>query len=223
MHALLAQPHHDGSEAYVPETPAELGDDVTVLLRVPKASFADAVAVRYVRDGEPQIARAEVDRETDATTSGGVRRSPSGTSRRRIAGSCPAATSATRGSTRWACSPPTSPTRTTSSVSPGAGGPDWHLESVVYEVFPDRFASSGARRHAAGVGDPARLGRAPDRARARDAGRVVRRRSPRDRGAPRPPDVARSERALRHSGLPRAKHASLRRHHVRLRRPAARR
>ena len=24
-----------------------------------------------------------------------------------------------------------------------AGGPDWHLESVVYEVFPDRFASAG--------------------------------------------------------------------------------
>ena len=50
MHSLLAQPHHDGSEVYVPETPAELGDDVTVLLRVPRASVADAVAVRYVRD-----------------------------------------------------------------------------------------------------------------------------------------------------------------------------
>jgi alpha-glucosidase len=27
--------------------------------------------------------------------------------------------------------------------APAAGGPDWHLGSVVYEVFPDRFASSG--------------------------------------------------------------------------------
>ncbi len=25
-----------------------------------------------------------------------------------------------------------------------AGGPDWHLRSVVYEIFPDRFASTGA-------------------------------------------------------------------------------
>jgi alpha-glucosidase len=25
-------------------------------------------------------------------------------------------------------------------------GPDWHLRSVVYEIFPDRFASSGAER-----------------------------------------------------------------------------
>ena len=58
MHALLAQPHHDGSEAYVPETPAELGGDVTVLLRVPKAARADAVAVRYMRDGDPLAASA---------------------------------------------------------------------------------------------------------------------------------------------------------------------
>ena len=28
-------------------------------------------------------------------------------------------------------------------ATPGPGGPDWHLESVVYQVFPDRFASSG--------------------------------------------------------------------------------
>ncbi len=27
--------------------------------------------------------------------------------------------------------------------APAAGGPDWHLGSVVYEIFPDRFASSG--------------------------------------------------------------------------------
>ena len=81
--------------------------------------------------------------------SGGAPRSRSGTWRPRIAGSCPAATSATRGSTRWASSPPTSPTRTTSWSRPASGGPDWHVESVVYQVFPDRFASSGARRHAA--------------------------------------------------------------------------
>ena len=41
----------------MPEPPAELGDETTVLLRVPKASAADAVTLRYVRDGEPQIAR----------------------------------------------------------------------------------------------------------------------------------------------------------------------
>ena len=27
--------------------------------------------------------------------------------------------------------------------APAAGGPDWHLGSVVYEIFPDRFAAGG--------------------------------------------------------------------------------
>ena len=30
----------------------------------------------------------------------------------------------------------------------GAGAPDWHSGSVAYEIFPDRFASSGAKRDA---------------------------------------------------------------------------
>ena len=30
----------------------------------------------------------------------------------------------------------------------GSGGPSWHLESVVYEIFPDRFATSGVTRDA---------------------------------------------------------------------------
>jgi alpha-glucosidase len=142
VHALLAQPHHDGSEAYVPEAPAELGDDVTVFLRVPKASVADAVAVRYVRDGEPQVARAAIDRETDADVWWRAR--------------FPVWNVATP--YRWLVSggdfgygwvnamgvqSSDVPDADDFVVSPGSGGPDWHLESVVYQVFPDRFASSG--------------------------------------------------------------------------------
>ncbi len=44
------------------------------------------------------------------------------------------------------------------------GGPDWHLDSVVYEIFPDRFATTGA---AAGV-------TLPDWAVRRDVGRASR-------------------------------------------------
>ena len=142
MHTLLAQPHHDGSEAYVPEAPAELGGDVSVLLRVPKVSAADAVAVRYVRDGEPQVARAAVDRETDDDVWWRA--------------TFPVANVATP--YRWLLSGGDFgyvwlnamgvqafdvPDADDFVASPGAGGPDWHLESVVYQVFPDRFASSG--------------------------------------------------------------------------------
>ena len=61
-------------------------------------------------------------------------------------------------------------------------GPDWHLGSVVYEIFPDRFASSGAEYDAAGLGGTARLERAPGRT-LEVAVRVVRRRPARHRGA----------------------------------------
>ena len=68
MSDLLALPHHDGSELYVREAPAELGGRTTVRLRVPRASAVDAVAVRYVTDGEPHVAIAEVDEEDDGET-----------------------------------------------------------------------------------------------------------------------------------------------------------
>ena len=142
MHALLAQPHHDGSEAYVPQGPAELGDDVTVLLRVPKVSAADAVVVRYVRDGEPEVAPANVDRETEDDVWWRA--------------TFPVANVATP--YRWLLGGGDFgyawlnavgvqafdvPDADDFVASPGAGGPDWHLESVVYQIFPDRFASSG--------------------------------------------------------------------------------
>ena len=62
----LADPHHDGSELYVPEPPTDLGDETTVLLRVPRGSAADRVVLRYIRDGEPKAVEATVDRTTDA-------------------------------------------------------------------------------------------------------------------------------------------------------------
>jgi alpha-glucosidase len=141
VHSLLAQPHHDGSETYVPETPTQLGDDATVLLRVPKPSGPDAVAVRYVRDGEPQVARGEIDRETDADIWWRA--------------TFPVSNVATPyrwllsgvGRYEWVngmgvqCSDV--PDADDFVVSPGDRGAEWHLESVVYQVFPDRFASSG--------------------------------------------------------------------------------
>jgi len=142
MGSLLSMPHHDGSELYVPERPAELGDETTVLLRLPRTAAAVSVAVRYVRDGEPRIAVAEVDRETEADVwwrasfpvwnpetpyrwllSGGdfgyVWLNAAGLQRFDV------------------------PDADDFVATPGRSGPEWHLESVVYQVFPDRFASAG--------------------------------------------------------------------------------
>ena len=62
---LLTEPHHDGSALYVPEQPSEIGDEVTVRLRVPRSAAVDVAAVRYVHDGEPRAARATIDEETE--------------------------------------------------------------------------------------------------------------------------------------------------------------
>ena len=71
-------------------------------------------------------------------------------------------------------------------LAPIRAAPDWHLRSVVYEIFPDRFALERARRRAARLGRAARRGTSCRPAAAEHAARVVRRRPARDRAAPRP-------------------------------------
>jgi alpha-glucosidase len=133
--SLLDQPHHDGSDLYVVERPVALGDEAVVRIRV--AQSVETVLVRYVENGEPRSAVAEQDGEGWWTA-------------------------------RFPVTNPNVPYRWLLSGGEvgytwlnGAGlvdhdiadsddfvasvdrAPDWHAESVVYEIFPDRFASSG--------------------------------------------------------------------------------
>jgi len=138
----LAEPHHDGSEAYVVERPDELGGTATVRVRVPRAATVETVALRYLRDGEARVVAAAVDEETEAETWWRA--------------SFPVANLVTR--YRWLLAggdvgyawlnglgavPYDVPDADDFVLSVDPGGPDWHLRSVVYEVFPDRFAASG--------------------------------------------------------------------------------
>ena len=51
----LKQPHHDGSDLYV----ERLGDSAELRVRVPEDA-ADAVLLRYFRDGEPRTVAASI-------------------------------------------------------------------------------------------------------------------------------------------------------------------
>lgn len=142
-HPLHDLPHHDGSVTYVPEQSPSLGSTVPVLVRVPRAVAAQGVWLRSVRDGEPLVAPARVDREdahavwwradllvSNPTTSyrflvqeadgriGWL--NGTGLHRRDVSDACDFRVVAD----------PTSP--------------DWPVDSVVYQVFPDRFARSAA-------------------------------------------------------------------------------
>ncbi len=144
---LLDEPHHDGSDLCVLLRPAALGETAVVRLRVPRASTVARVVLRHEVDGEPRSVEATVDEETvddiwwraefavwnpvtryrfllDGGEVGYGWLNALGLTTHEVADSDDFV------------------------ITVGAGGPDWHLSSVVYEIFPDRFAASGPVRDA---------------------------------------------------------------------------
>jgi alpha-glucosidase len=134
--SLLDEPHHDGSDVYVLERPSELGEEAVVRIRVPQS--VDAVVLRYVGSGEARAAEATQDGD-----GWWVARFPVETPHVFY---------------RWLLSggevgylwrngvglvDHDVPDADDFVLSVDSGGPDWHAQSVVYEIFPDRFASSG--------------------------------------------------------------------------------
>lgn len=161
---LLDQPHHDGSELYVLERPEELGGEATLRLRTPRGTV-DAVALRYLRDGDPLVVPATIDEERDGETWWRVSfpvRNPSTRYRWLLTG----------GDVAYASMDGlgVAPHELTGAddfvVSPGPGAPDWHAESVVYEIYPDRYASSGERRTPPEWAVPRRWDELPSKGRA---------------------------------------------------------
>jgi alpha-glucosidase len=135
--SLLDQPHHDGSDVYVLERPTELGDEAVVRVHVPRD--VDTVALRWVGDGEGRGIAAK-----RAGEGSWIARFPVPNPHVRY---------------RWLLSggevgyawlngtglvPHDVPDADDFMISLDPGGPGWHLESVVYEIFPDRFATTGA-------------------------------------------------------------------------------
>ena len=137
--SLLANPHHDGSDAYVLERPDELGGDAVVRVRIPRGTVDDVV-LRYVRDGEPRWSRAQVDVETETETwwrASFPVANPTVAYRWLLVGS--------EGGWSWLNGVGVRGHETPDGddfVLALGDGPAWHLGSVVYEIFPDRFARS---------------------------------------------------------------------------------
>jgi alpha-glucosidase len=139
----LALPHHDGSELYVLERPDSTGATATVRVRVPRRAGVERVLLRTVRDGEPRAVAAELDEESDLEmwwrasfpiTAESARyrwlldRGADGYSWLNGSGVAEADVSDADDFV----------------LALDAGGPDWHLGSVVYEIFLDRFSRAGA-------------------------------------------------------------------------------
>jgi alpha-glucosidase len=133
---LLAEPHHDGSDVYVLEVPDDIGGEAVVRLRAPLD--LDGVVLRYTDDGEARGVEAAPDGDGWWVARFPVR-NPTVRYRWLLTG----------GELGYAWLNGLGvvdhdiPDSDDFVLSLDPGGPAWHLGSVVYEVFPDRFASSG--------------------------------------------------------------------------------
>jgi alpha-glucosidase len=131
---LLDEPHHDGSDLYV-ERPDAPGGVAVVRARVP--ADVDVVAVRWVEDGEARAARAEPDGGDWWTARFPVNRS--GMNYRWLLSGGDYGYAWLNGDGLVTHDIPDADDFVLSLDA----APAWHAESVVYEIFPDRFASSG--------------------------------------------------------------------------------
>ena len=124
------------------EVPEEAGRDATVRMRAPHGA-AESVWLRYVADGEPHTVEAVVDEDAHGETWWRAELSvPNSTVRYRWlldGGDI---------GYRWlngiGLHAHDVPGADDFVLAPGRPAPDWHARSVVYEIFPDRFAKGGA-------------------------------------------------------------------------------
>ena len=153
--SLLDEPHHDGSElvrARAAGRARRRGDRAPA--RAARGGAPTRSLLRYVRDGEPRAVRGGArrrDRGRDLVARELPGREPGdalplaalGRRRRLRLAERPRRLDARRAGRRRLRARRRAARRRTGTS-----------RSVVYEIFPDRFASSGAERRAAGVGRP---------------------------------------------------------------------
>jgi len=141
---LLGAPHHDGSEVYVADGVPALGETVPVRVRVPAGHGVRGVHLRVLKDGEPGYIVARPDRSDDADEW--------------YVAEIDVHNPVTRyravlrldGGYRWLTGTGLHDRDVTDDadfrLSVHGGGPAWARDSVVYQIFPDRFARSGIER-----------------------------------------------------------------------------
>jgi alpha-glucosidase len=143
---LLDRPHHDGSELYVPERRPAPGSSVTVRVRVPHAHRASQVVLRSVRDGEPALVPAEVEREDDRETwwSADLLLHNPVTRYRFFLQGAPGTPVPYGWLNATGLHGRDVPDAADFVLSTYPSAPAWVDDCVVYQVFPDRFARSSA-------------------------------------------------------------------------------
>jgi alpha-glucosidase len=137
----VAEPHHDGSEAYLSDPNPGLGETVTALVRVPLAAGIEHVVARVVHDAEPYRVVALPDRTTDTERWWRVEiraHNPVTSYRFHLRDRSGRTAWLTQSGVHgWDVTDATDFRLTTEHRPPA-----WARRTVWYQVFPDRFARS---------------------------------------------------------------------------------
>ena len=140
----MIQPHHDGSELYVSNSAPELGERITLRVRVPKKDPATALFLRILQDGEPvtypmrRVKKAAVESWWQVS----VEIVSTLTSYRFLL---------RKGTSfRWLNAAGVFDRDVVDhfdfKITAHRDAPQWLKNSVFYQIFPDRFASSQTPR-----------------------------------------------------------------------------
>ena len=146
---MTLRPHHDGSSLYVSNSAPNLLDTIQVKLRVPHSWQPEWVAIRWLHDAEGQLTQASVVEANDGETwwqADLLIRNPVAKYRWLLGGG-----NVGYGwvnASGWH----------DHDVADGEDfmictydpAPSWSSSTVVYQIFPDRFASSGTQYPPAG-------------------------------------------------------------------------
>jgi alpha-glucosidase len=138
---LSAVAHHDGSATYVSDLAPEVGDAVSVFLRVPKASGVTRAMLRTYIDGEQALTETTVDRETEHEVwlRGDFRVENPVVNYRWLLDGVPNGYQWLNGEGAHAHDvTDAADFRITTHPAP----PAWAADAVLYQIFPDRFAKS---------------------------------------------------------------------------------
>ena len=139
-----AQAHHDGSATYVSDLTPDVGDTVTVFLRVPRASGVRQALLRVYLDGEQALTATRVDRQDEHETwlRADIPVENPVVNYRWLLDGVPNGYQWLTGTGLHAHDvTDASDFRITTHPEP----PAWAGDAVLYQVFPDRFAKSQDR------------------------------------------------------------------------------
>ena len=137
-------PHHDGSELYVSNRAPQLGEKITLKVRIPKKDKVESVFVRILQDGEPVTYSLKKSQRTKVDQWWQVKVeivSPSTNYRFLLRNGR---------SFRWLNAAGVFARDVVDhfdfKVVARTDAPEWLRSAVFYQVFPDRFAKSGVAR-----------------------------------------------------------------------------